>query len=221
MKQESNLYRLLKVDPEAETEMIRHAYRYLVAKYHPDNKTTGNKELFDAITAAWKILSDEERRKEYDLSVEEAEGRLQLYVSSAAQMLDIPRETQDLDFIKSIMNVARTSLLEALKLLGKTGRSRSLKNELLSHSTCSFCSKRQEDVLKIIAGPGVNVCDLCVATFNGLVADPEYLGVRKAKCSFCGKEATTVNKLIAGPGVQICDECIDLCNEILEEEKEF
>ncbi|MBX7231344.1 MAG: ATP-dependent Clp protease ATP-binding subunit ClpX [Bdellovibrionales bacterium] len=39
-------------------------------------------------------------------------------------------------------------------------------------------------------------------------------------CSFCGKNQKEVKKLIAGPGVYICDECIDLCNDIIEEERE-
>jgi ATP-dependent Clp protease ATP-binding subunit ClpX len=39
-------------------------------------------------------------------------------------------------------------------------------------------------------------------------------------CSFCGKSQKEVKKLIAGPGVYICDECIDLCNDIIEEEKD-
>lgn len=40
------------------------------------------------------------------------------------------------------------------------------------------------------------------------------------KCSFCGKPAGEVLKLIAGPKVYICNECVDLCNEIMDEEKE-
>lgn len=40
------------------------------------------------------------------------------------------------------------------------------------------------------------------------------------KCSFCGKGQKEVKKLIAGPGVYICDECIDLCNDIVDEERE-
>ncbi|MCC6278739.1 MAG: ATP-dependent Clp protease ATP-binding subunit ClpX [Oligoflexia bacterium] len=39
-------------------------------------------------------------------------------------------------------------------------------------------------------------------------------------CSFCGKSQKEVKKLIAGPSVYICDECIDLCNDIIQEEKE-
>ena len=39
-------------------------------------------------------------------------------------------------------------------------------------------------------------------------------------CSFCGKGQKEVKKLIAGPGVYICDECIDLCNDIIQEERD-
>ncbi len=38
-------------------------------------------------------------------------------------------------------------------------------------------------------------------------------------CSFCGKHGDAAKKLVAGPGVQICDECIQVCNKIMEEEK--
>lgn len=41
------------------------------------------------------------------------------------------------------------------------------------------------------------------------------------RCSFCGKSNDQVQRLIAGPGgVYICDECVDLCQEIIEEEKQ-
>ena len=39
-------------------------------------------------------------------------------------------------------------------------------------------------------------------------------------CSFCGKGQKEVKKLIAGTQVYICNECIDLCNDILEEERQ-
>ena len=40
------------------------------------------------------------------------------------------------------------------------------------------------------------------------------------KCSFCEKARWKVGSLIAGPGVYICDECVDLCNEIIEEQRQ-
>jgi ATP-dependent Clp protease ATP-binding subunit ClpX len=41
------------------------------------------------------------------------------------------------------------------------------------------------------------------------------------RCTFCGKNQKQVKKLIAGPaGVYICDECVELCNELIEEERD-
>jgi ATP-dependent Clp protease ATP-binding subunit ClpX len=48
-----------------------------------------------------------------------------------------------------------------------------------------------------------------------MTKDPQSL-----RCSFCGKGQKEVKKLIAGPGVYICDECIELCNDIVDEERE-
>ena len=40
------------------------------------------------------------------------------------------------------------------------------------------------------------------------------------KCSFCGKSEHVVHKLIAGKGVYICDGCVELCNDILQRDRE-
>ena len=40
------------------------------------------------------------------------------------------------------------------------------------------------------------------------------------KCSFCGKSEHVVRKLIAGKGVYICDSCVELCNEILQRDRD-
>ncbi|HYD09729.1 MAG TPA: ClpX C4-type zinc finger protein [Acidimicrobiales bacterium] len=34
---------------------------------------------------------------------------------------------------------------------------------------CSFCAKSQEEVAKLIAGPGVYICDGCVGLCNGII----------------------------------------------------
>jgi len=39
------------------------------------------------------------------------------------------------------------------------------------------------------------------------------------RCSFCDKTQKEVGRLIAGPMVYICDECVNLCNEIIDEER--
>src|SRR5205809_6656001 len=42
---------------------------------------------------------------------------------------------------------------------------------------CSFCNKHQNNVRKLIAGPGVYICDECIALCNDLIA--EELGERE------------------------------------------
>jgi hypothetical protein len=38
--------------------------------------------------------------------------------------------------------------------------------------SCSFCGKRQHQVRKLVAGPGVWICDQCVALCVEIVAEP-------------------------------------------------
>jgi ATP-dependent Clp protease ATP-binding subunit ClpX len=38
--------------------------------------------------------------------------------------------------------------------------------------TCSFCGKRQDQVRKLIAGPGVWICNECVALCVEILAEP-------------------------------------------------
>jgi len=61
-------YKLLGVQKSASNEEIKKAYRKLAMKYHPDH-TKGDKgaeETFKKISEAYAVLSDKEKRKEYD-----------------------------------------------------------------------------------------------------------------------------------------------------------
>lgn len=64
-----SLYELLQVDRNAHSTIIRYAYRYLAAMFHPDNSETGDAEKFRIITDAWKTLSDDTRRQAYDMTL--------------------------------------------------------------------------------------------------------------------------------------------------------
>lgn len=48
-----------------------------------------------------------------------------------------------------------------------------------SHLKCSFCGKSQEQVRKLIAGPGVYICDECVDLCNEIL-DEELLDTNSA-----------------------------------------
>lgn len=59
-------YSTLEVDKAASKEEIKKAYRNKAKKYHPDNKEEGDKEKFQLIHLAYKVLIDDETRKKYD-----------------------------------------------------------------------------------------------------------------------------------------------------------
>ena len=59
-------YDLLQVARDADPAAIRYAYRFQSAMCHPDNTETGNPEKFRELAEAWRILSDDSKRTEYD-----------------------------------------------------------------------------------------------------------------------------------------------------------
>jgi ClpX C4-type zinc finger len=103
---------------------------------------------------------------------------------------------------------------------------------------CAFCGRPREVCAKLIAGPGVFICDRCVVQVTRLAAGAavegrvegsmrlEPLG-SEVRCSFCGLGARKVRYLVAsglaapagkfGDLPRICDRCRDLCLEILAE----
>jgi hypothetical protein len=102
---------------------------------------------------------------------------------------------------------------------------------------CSFCGKSQGEVSKLIAGPGVYICDGCVGLAEGVVSSGEpartdYGRVtavpeeaQRTLCSFCGKIRGQVAGMALAPSVPhrktpatICPECLALCHEIIAEE---
>jgi molecular chaperone DnaJ/curved DNA-binding protein len=68
MPQAKDLYDVLGVDDDASQEEIKKAYRTLARKHHPDrNPDDPNaEEKFKEIQQAYSILSDEEKREQYD-----------------------------------------------------------------------------------------------------------------------------------------------------------
>jgi hypothetical protein len=118
--------------------------------------------------------------------------------------------------------------------VGGTGRNQN--RDLLA---CTFCGKLQNEVRKLIAGPGVYICDGCVDLVldvitsgrAGLTALGEVDSVPEeqsgVRCNFCGKDRVQVERVAimaevtverTSSSAAICSECIGLCGEIITEE---
>lgn len=60
-----DLYNILGVDKNATQDEIKKAYRKLAVKYHPDKG--GDEEMFKKVSNAYDTLSDENKRRQYDM----------------------------------------------------------------------------------------------------------------------------------------------------------
>lgn len=70
----TDYYEFLQISPKAEAETIHRIYRYLAARFHPDNPQTGDPEKFLILNQAFEVLSDVDRRAEYDASRDREAG---------------------------------------------------------------------------------------------------------------------------------------------------
>ncbi len=65
-----NLYNILGVSPTATSEEIKKAYRSLAMRHHPDRSAhSGAESRFNAINAAYELLSDPQKRASYNQSL--------------------------------------------------------------------------------------------------------------------------------------------------------
>jgi hypothetical protein len=102
---------------------------------------------------------------------------------------------------------------------------------------CTFCDKHQKQVKKLVAGPGVYICEGCVDLARSVIGSEEIVSngmtelaagradEPRVQCSFCGKRRDQVEGLTVSSArterktpAAICTECLDLCTEIIAEE---
>jgi curved DNA-binding protein CbpA len=67
LKETTDLYEVLQVSANAETDTINRVYRLLAQRFHPDNRETGDENRFREIHEAHSVLSDPEKRARYDI----------------------------------------------------------------------------------------------------------------------------------------------------------
>jgi ATP-dependent protease Clp ATPase subunit len=95
---------------------------------------------------------------------------------------------------------------------------------------CSFCGRPERKSRRLVAGPGVFICERCVPLATGVLSTGDKtetpLGAvvslseanARERCSFCGKRRHQVPGLATTGTTEICSECLQLCMEILAEQ---
>jgi curved DNA-binding protein CbpA len=60
-------YEVLQISPNADPETVHRVYRVQAQRFHPDNKETGDASTFRLISDAYQLLSDPQKRADYDV----------------------------------------------------------------------------------------------------------------------------------------------------------
>ena len=117
--QGQNYYKMLQVDCDAHPTVIRYAYRFLAAQYHPDNAESGDAEKFRLISEAWRTLSDRGRRQTYDMQLGLQSQSQQTQPGQPAKP-DIPKMSLSFSEVELRLAVLQV-LLEARRKRPQTG----------------------------------------------------------------------------------------------------
>ncbi len=198
-----DLYKVLGVQKGATREEIRRAYRKLAREYHPDaNPSDGAaEERFKEVQHAYEILSDPERRREYD------EGPRAFFGGTGGPTGATSADFSDLsDVFGSFGDIFGNA---------SRNRPRSTRGENVTVSVNLKFKDALEGVTTRIAAPVEEACEPCrgtgAAPGTAPRSCPECLGrgVRSRDqgffalsepCGRCGGEGTVVEKPCSGCG---------------------
>ena len=92
-------YEILNISQGANINEINKAYKILMLQYHPD-KPTGNRELFDLVFEAHKILSNEKTKQEYDEYLNNCNDHLSLK-SNYNDHLNLIKQQQNINSVNT------------------------------------------------------------------------------------------------------------------------
>jgi transposase-like protein len=81
---------------------------------------------------------------------------------------------------------------------------------------CTFCGRPDAKVSKLIAGPNIYICDLCVGLAKKKTSPFKLSLSASARCSFCRKGKSAERFLLSAPPGNICGNCLLVCLEILD-----
>jgi molecular chaperone DnaJ len=168
---EKEYYEVLGVPKSATKDQIKDSYRKLAMQYHPDrNKAPEAEEKFKEISEAYAVLSDDDKRKQYDSygkeSIHQTYSREDLY--RGANFGDVFRD----------MGIGGFDDIFA-QFFGGGPRQRPGRGEDLSYHLQLNLEDVVSESTKEIEVPRTEVCDTC----KGTGATP---GTTPHTCEVCG-----------------------------------
>lgn len=195
MADKRDYYEVLGVDKSASVEDVKKAYRKLAMKYHPDvNKEAGAEEKFKELSEAYAVLSDEQKRSQYD---QFGHAGMRGYTDA-----DIFNNTNFNDIFRG-MSFGDSDNLFDLFFGGRgrrdTGRGADLRYDLeVDFKEAAFGADKE------IVFPRMDTCETC----HGSGAKP---GTRVNTCSACGGtgQVRQVTQSLFGQMVRVgpCGKC--------------
>ena len=81
-------YEVLQISPNAEPDTVHRVYRLLAQRFHPDNQSTGDADLFRQLTEAYHVLGDPEERARYDVHRPEMQKERSRLISQAVRAVN-------------------------------------------------------------------------------------------------------------------------------------
>ena len=197
-----DLYKVLGVEKGASQDEIRRAYRKLARKYHPDANREDPKaeERFKEVQHAYEILSDPEKRREYD------EGPRAFFGAGA------PQGTGRMDANFSDLSDLFGSFGDIFGGAGR-GQTQPTRGEDVTVSVNLKFKDTLEGITTRIAAPVEEVCDRCSGTGaargtarrmcpecsgRGIQSRDQGFFALSEPCRRCGGEGTIVEVPCAG-----------------------
>ena len=89
-------------------------------------------------------------------------------------------------------------------------------------AVCTWCGRPPSEVAKLVAGPGVYICDGCIDAADRVARGVTTRGpfsatARRAslsRCAFCSRSPGGGRTLVRGKAASICTVCLETCRQI-------